>query len=358
MGTISHHLTKTDEFIRRADLAAAGPVHAAAAVALGLAPADSTAAPGHGPAHPVAGPGPADSTSSGPNLAVANAAASAKHAAAAAAPAADLDPIQVAAVALRRAASHAATALAVHYGCKHSSRRRLEFAIHLAVCSGRLSRSHLKTFRQVHNNPHSFPRPLSSSRSKTPSPRPETRASHPKATLPRPESLAPHSKPRSSRPESPSSRSKPPSQNHAVHPVNGCKSAIRRLRRRVAAMLAAVAALVAGNPKPVRYHKLWLRKANLPTLPELSHIRDVLDLPNYQEIIDRFNLIGAPMAAEPDPHGWYNRGQAPIPCPCHQALWDKHEAAVEHRIVLSPLWRRALEKTFRVKLPDPLTLSC
>ena len=133
---------------------------------------------------------------------------------------------------------------------------------------------------------------------------------------------------------------------------------LRRLRRRVAAMLYAVAAFLNGQPKPVHYHKLWLRKPDRPLLPDLRAARDILTLPNYAEIRTRFDLSRAPLATEPDPHGWYDLGQPPRPCPCHQDLWDRHNATAERRITLSPLWRRALEKTFRTKLPDQLQLSC
>lgn len=213
-----------------------------------------------------------------------------------------------AATALRRAASHAATALAVHYGCKHNSRLRLEFALHVALADQNLSRSHLKTFRQ------SCSLPAFISAGKAPSPGESLWASS--------------------------------------------KFTLRRMRRRVSAMLTAVAALLKGQPEPVRYHKLSLRKPNRPRLPDLVTAADILNLPNYQEIRSRFNLHGAPLAAEPDPHSWYDRGQPPRPCSCHRHLWDQHAASDEYRITLSPLWRRALEKTFRVNLPPQLQLSC
>ena len=112
-----------------------------------------------------------------------------------------------AAVALRRSVSHAATALAVNAGLCHNTRHRLEIAIHGCVSSGRMSRSHVKTFRQV----HSLPEYLASA---------ETR----------------HGKRVGDR---------------------GCP--LRRLRRRVAALLKDAEAIIAGNPRPVRYHKRWAR---------------------------------------------------------------------------------------------------
>ncbi len=238
------------------------------------------------------------------------------------------DDAAQAAQALSRAASHAATALAVHNGFKHNSRRRLEYALQLSVAAGRLSRSHLKTFRQT----YSFPQRLAS-----------PPAHHPPAPPARPEPVEGR-----------------PSPSFPPRPESSARTAItlRRLRRRVAAMLTAVAAFINGQPKPVHYHKLWLRKPDRPLLPDLHSARDILTLPNYAEIRSRFNLFDAPLAAEPDPHGWYDLGSPPIRCPCHADLWDRHNSVSQSRITLSPLWRRALEKTFRTKRPDPLQLSC
>ena len=128
------------------------------------------------------------------------------------------------------------------------------------------------------------------------------------------------------------------------------------MRRRVASLITHVIRLIAGDPKPVQHHKLWLRKPDHPIAPEFTSIHDILRLPNYEEIRQKFRLRAAPLAAEPDPHGSYDRGDAPRRCPCHAHLWDKPQDP--HRIILSPLWQRALEKTFRIRLPNPLQLSC
>ena len=229
------------------------------------------------------------------------------------------DPTE-AASALCRAASHAATTLAVHYGCKHNSKRRLEFALHVAMADQCLSRSHLKTFRQSY------------------------------ALV---AALAARNQPAAAT----AGRSKP-NAGLAINSKADASIALRRLRRRVSSMLSALAAFLNGTPKPVRYHKLYLRKPDRPILPDLTHVRHIITLPNYDEIRNKFNLVGAPVAAEPDPHGAYLRGQPPQRCPCHRDLWNKHEAAAETRFTLSPLWKRALEKTFRTKLPDQLQLTC
>ena len=66
------------------------------------------------------------------------------------------DPAEAAA-SLRRAASHATTALAVHQGWKHKSQRQLETVLHANIVGETLSRSHLKTFRQAHTLSQQMP---------------------------------------------------------------------------------------------------------------------------------------------------------------------------------------------------------
>ncbi len=230
-------------------------------------------------------------------------------------------PSHSAAVALRRAATHAVTALAVNAGWKHKSRFQLETVLHAAISSDILSRSHLKTFRQIHD----LPQPLSLRGAK--------RRGNPAANPPAHPELV-----------------------EGYHPVEPCPTTLRRLRRRVASLIKAVAALIAGNPKPVRHHKRWQRKPDFPDLPRLTHVRQIMSLPNYQDIQDKFHLRRIPMDTDPDPHGHYERGDLPRYCSCHADLWNRPRD--EHRITLSPPWRRALEKTLRVTLPNPFILAC
>ena len=208
----------------------------------------------------------------------------------------DRDPPQ-AAVALRRALTHALTAVAVHDGHGHNSRRQLGHVMQSNILRERLQRDHLKTFRQVH-------------------------------------SLADHLA--------------------SAHRSGDPAVTLRRMRRRVASFIIDCAAVIAGQPKPVRPHKRWLRDPDhrRPYAFETTH--DILSLPNLDHITRRFNLSHIPLAAQPDPHGWYRYGMTPRPCSCHRELWEfpKDESC----IILSPLWRRALEKTFWTKLPDPLQL--
>ena len=128
------------------------------------------------------------------------------------------------------------------------------------------------------------------------------------------------------------------------------------MRRRVASLITDTRHVIAGRPKPVRHHKRFLRQPDHPADPDFTCIQDILRLPNFEEIRQQFRLFSAPLAAEPDPHGWYDRGDTPRRCQCHAHLWDKPQDP--HRITLSPLWHRALEKTFRIRLPNHLQLTC
>ncbi len=238
------------------------------------------------------------------------------------------DPPEAAA-ALRHAATNIVTALAVHQGCKHNTRRQLEFVLHVNIADETLSRSHLKTFREVHTL------------SQTLSLRGATRRGNPVAPSPA------HPEPVEGRADK---------SNHPVHPVYSSKTQLRRLRRRVASFINDAGRLIAGDPKPVHHHKRWQRDPNLPVVPDFTSIQDILCLPNFQDIRQRFGLHHIALSAMPDPHGWYARGDTPRRCQCHAELWNRPENP--NRITLAPPWRHALEKTFRPKLPNPLYLAC
>ena len=79
---------------------------------------------------------------------------------------------------------------------------------------------------------------------------------------------------------------------------------------------------------------------------------EIIALPDYKETAKAHNLVGAPLSRRPDPHGFYARGETPRECPCHPVplpLRDDRDT-----IELSPLWKRALERTFRVPFPDTI----
>ena len=225
---------------------------------------------------------------------------------------------------LRRAATHVITALAVHQDWPHKSRRQLEMVLHANIASANLSYSHLKTLRQVH-----------------------TLSTEP------PLSLRERAGVRGilESPSNPKSKS-----HHPAHPVNPCQTQLRRMRRRVASLIKDVNAVIAGNPPPVHYHKFELRKPDFPVLPQLTYLQQILALPNFSEIQQKFRLADVGMDTDPDPHGFYQRGDQPRRCQCHADLWNRPENP--NRITLSPPWRHALEKTFRIKLPENLQLTC
>ena len=166
MGTVAHHRDKARYFLHRAR------------------DATPAAAAGPRPQHD-AGPGPGQTP----------------DAAAAVSP-----QMLESADALRRAASHAATALNVHAGFRHNTRRRLSFGLQAAIMTGRFSRSHYKTFRQTCTL---------------------------EAALQAPDSAV----------------------------AAKAAFAVRRLRRRVSAFINAVAALLDGGAKVVRPAQRWLRLA-------------------------------------------------------------------------------------------------
>ncbi|MXZ92632.1 MAG: hypothetical protein F4W95_02080 [Chloroflexi bacterium] len=200
-----------------------------------------------------------------------------------------------AAQAIARAASHAATALAVHRQTRHNSPRQLRWAIHGYVFD-ELGHGHLKTFREACD----LPRRISS--------RPATDAD---------------------------------------------RRRLLRLRRRANSFVKAVDAIVAGEPLPIHQTRRSIRKPDEPAAPHFATVRDITTLPNYLEIRNRFRL-NDDFAAKTDPHGWYQSGRDPRPFPCHPR--PRNASKNPDYIILSPLWRRALEKTFHVKLPDPLYL--
>ncbi len=285
-----------------------------------------------------------------------------------------------AAHALRRAVSHAVTALAVHTGLRHNTTRRLEIALHNLIAGGQLSRSHLKTFRQA----YSLPAHLSSPSHNPPILSPSK--DHGKPAEPRPNpaptviakteatwqirnginNLSVHPEPLViARSEATwQSRSGSRRRSHQSYPARLTRHpnpdpiiTLRRMRRRVAALVNAAAAIIAGQPKTVRVPKRWLRglppRESQPTPPTILSVQDILDLPNYRDIVAAYDLIGAPFAKRPDPHGMYEHGRTPRPCSCHpetRAMPSQDETT----ITLSPLWRRALEHAFGIPIPQTL----
>ena len=121
----------------------------------------------------------------------------------------------------------------------------------------------------------------------------------------------------------------------------------RRARNRVAALIRAVEGAVAGRPTSGRG-----RRNRPPRRPAPTCVPEIIALPDYKEIAKAHNLVGAPLSRRPDPHGFYARGQTPPECPCHPVPLPMRDD--RDTIELSPLWKRALERTFRVPFTDTI----
>lgn len=199
-----------------------------------------------------------------------------------------------AANALARAASHAATSAVVHWDVfQRFTRRRLTNYLFAMAAQGNISNGGVRIFRSIYRLP---------------------------------ELLA------------------------AADPLTAIRLA-RRARNRVAALIRSVEGAIAGRPCTGR-----ARRANRPPRrPAPTSVSEIIALPDFQDIARAHKLVDAPLARRPDPHGFYDRGRTPPPhCPCHpqpQRVRDTDDA-----IELSPLWRRALEKTFRTKFPETIPI--
>ena len=199
-----------------------------------------------------------------------------------------------AANALARAASHAATAAAVHEtGSRRHTRRKLTNGLFALAWQGRISNGGVRVFRSVY-------------------------------TLA--ERLA-GADPREARRLS------------------------RQARNRVALLLRSVAGALSGQPVTGRSR----RPPQPPRRPAPRSVSELIALPDYREIARAHRLEGAPLAKRPDPHGFYDRGQEPPRCPCHPMKLPLRDDG--DTIELSPLWQRALERTFRVPFPNTFPVS-
>ena len=193
--------------------------------------------------------------------------------------------------ALARAASHAATAAVVERNWVHRyTRRRLTNYLFVMAAEGRISNGGVRTFRRIYD----LPRWLAEA-----DPREAQRL-------------------------------------------------CRQARNRVAMLIRSIAGAISGRPVTGRGR----RPVRPPRRQAPQSVAEIIALPDYREIAAANGLINAPLARRPDPHGFYPRGLTPPPCGCHPENLDlRREPSA---IALSPLWKRALERTFRVKLPDTI----
>ena len=196
-----------------------------------------------------------------------------------------------AANALARAASHAATAAVVERNwVRRYTRRRLTNYLFLLAAEGRISNGGVKTFRNIYHL----------------------------------------------------------SRRLALADPREAQRLSRQARNRVSALLRSIEGAIAGRPVTGRGR----RPPQPPSRPAPQSVAEIIALPDYREIAAANNLVNAPLAKRPDPHGFYPRGLTPPPCSCHPVNLDlRHEPSA---IELSPLWKRALERTFRVPFPDTI----
>ncbi len=198
-----------------------------------------------------------------------------------------------AANALARAASHAATAAVVQEGCfRRLTRRRLTNHLFSLAWQGRISNGGVRTFRNIYRLP---------------------------------DQLA----------------AAEPGQRQRLS---------RRARNRVAMLVRTVEGALSGRLVTGRAR----RPPPPPSRPVPRSLAEIMALPDYPEIARAHGLSRSPLARLPDPHNFYARGLTPRPCPCHPA--DLSHRGDPASIALSPLWQRALERTFHVKFPDTIPL--
>ncbi len=281
--------------------------------------------------------------------------------------------------AIARCISHSATALAENRPFWHRSPRQMEGALRWYVRDGDLSRSHVKTFREIYNSPHL---PKSKHHNNHTNTDGKTRrrqnTTHIDATQANSDGKTRRRQNSDATSHGNTNRRQNATHIDAAHDTSHANTnrrqnvthindtqanthhqrntftSLTRLRRRAAAFLKAANAIIAGQPLPVRPTQRYLRKPHEISPPTFYSVRDITGLPNFAKIRSHFRLPNE-LAAKTDPHGHYEfLRQEPVPCYCHPK--PRKITTNSAFITLSPLWRRALEKTFHIKLPTPLPL--
>ena len=199
-----------------------------------------------------------------------------------------------AANALARAASHAATAVVVHEAdLRRRSRRKLTNRLFALAWEGRISNGCVRAFRNIY-------------------------------TL---------------------------AERLAVASAGDARRLSRQARNRVAMLVRSLEGALSGKLVTGRGR----RPPPPPRRPAPRSVSQIIALDDYREIARAHHLEGAPLAKRPDPHGFYDRGQEPPRCPCHPVKLPLRDDS--DTIELSPLWKRALERTFRTTFPDTIPIS-
>lgn len=199
-----------------------------------------------------------------------------------------------AANALARAASHAATAAVVHETIsRRPTRRRLTHQLFALAWEGKISNGSVRVFRNIYGLPERL----------------------------------------------------------AVADARDAQRLSRQARNRVALLVRSVEGAVTGRLVTGRGR----RPPRPPWQPAPRSVSQIMAMPNYAEIVRAYKLEGAPLARRPDPHGFYDRGQAPPNCPCHPVPLPRRDDS--DTIELSPLWKRALERIYHAPFPDTIPVS-
>ena len=260
---------------------------------------------------------------------------------------------------IQRAAAHAATALAVHIGLRHNTTRRLQIALTDAIFCDHLRRGHLRTFRHTYTLAAvlNLPTPAYKIASLA---RAAAKAGHAGHTANagnagnaghvvrrRPHRRTPHA----------TTGLRVPI-GHT--PMGTTIQTIRKMRKRVASLKNAIAAIIAGRPKLVRPAKRSLRfdivfVPTTPTHGEIQSAGEITRLPYYQKFLKRYNLVGVPMSTNFDLHP--NHGSAARRL-CRCAPEPRHLVTDhDHNIILVPQWRQALADAYpHLQIPHLLPL--
>ena len=196
-----------------------------------------------------------------------------------------------AANALARAASHAATAANFHKDYfRRPTRRRLTGALFMLAGEGHVSNGGVRIFRKIYQLPERL----------------------------------------------------------AVANAREAQRLSRQARNRVAMLVRSIEGAISGRPVTGRGR----RPPRPPSRPVPRSLAEIMALPDYPKIAQAHGLAQSPLARLPDPHNFYARGLTPRPCSCHPAKLSLR--GDPSSIELSPLWKRALEKTFHITYPDTI----
>ena len=258
-----------------------------------------------------------------------------------------IDGLADAADSIRRAAAHAATALAVHIGLRHNTTRRLQIALTDAIFCDHLRRGHLRTFRHTYTLAAvlNLPTPAYKIASLARAAAGAGNAGH--VARRRPHRRTPHA----------TTGLRVPI-GHT--PMGTTIQTIRKMRKRVASLKNAIFAIIAGRPKLVRPAKRSLRfdidfVPTTPTDGEIQSAGEITRLPYYQKFVKRYNLVGIPMSTAFDLHPNYGSAARRL---CRCAPEPRHLVTDHDRnIILTPQWRAALADAYpHLQIPHLLPI--